>query len=117
MSAVIVGSIIGAMLGAFANGMSPLLYIRTYSIFFSRAVLLGLFFGSIISYVFISLVRCGNFGCFAGFSPPPACDSGTSWRVTGTQGGACAQMQDRGAPVFIAACPGIFTGKQSICDT
>jgi sensor histidine kinase YesM len=55
VSAVIVGSIIGAMLGAFANGMSPLLYIRKYSMYFSQAVLVGLFFGSIISYVFISL--------------------------------------------------------------
>lgn len=55
MSAVIVGSITGAMLGAFANGMGPLLYIRKYSMYFSRAVLVGLFFGSIIIYVLVSL--------------------------------------------------------------
>ena len=55
VAAVIVGATIGAMLGAFANGKNPFLYIKEHFEFFTQAVLLGLLFGSIVSYVFISL--------------------------------------------------------------
>jgi sensor histidine kinase YesM len=54
-ASVIVGAAAGTLLGAFANGMNPLSFIREHSVLFSQSILIGLLFGSIVIYIFISL--------------------------------------------------------------
>jgi signal transduction histidine kinase len=55
MAAILVGATVGTLLGALANGVNPVNFLREYSAFFIQVVLIGLFFGVLISYVFISL--------------------------------------------------------------
>jgi sensor histidine kinase YesM len=52
---VVVGAVSGTLLGAFANGIAPILFLREHSVFFSQVLLIGLLFGAIVSYVFISM--------------------------------------------------------------
>lgn len=52
---IVVGASAGTLLGAFANGMNPLFFLRKHSVLFSQSILIGLLFGLIVSYVFISL--------------------------------------------------------------
>jgi sensor histidine kinase YesM len=54
-SSVIVGASAGTLLGAFANGMNPLFFLRKHSALFSQSILIGLLFGLIVSYIFLSL--------------------------------------------------------------
>ena len=51
------GAMAGTILGAAANGLHPLCLLREYSRFFGQIVLIGLFFGFIISYIFISVEK------------------------------------------------------------
>lgn len=55
ITAMIVGSVIGALLGSIATGIHPSIFLQ-YG-FAIRPVILGLLFGSIISYFFISRER------------------------------------------------------------
>lgn len=55
IAAVILGAVVGTFLGAAANGFDPVLFVREFSPFFSQVILLALLFGSIISYMFISV--------------------------------------------------------------
>jgi len=57
VAAVVVGALVGTVLGALANGLGPAVFLREYAGFFVQVVLIGLLFGSIVSYVFISLAR------------------------------------------------------------
>src|ERR1700690_538423 len=52
---VIIGAITGTLLGALANGIPPILFLREHSVFFSQVLLIALLFGAIVSYVFISM--------------------------------------------------------------
>jgi signal transduction histidine kinase len=54
-AAVIIGAGVGTFLGAIANGLDPVRYARDFFPFFGQVILLGLLFGSIISYIFISV--------------------------------------------------------------
>jgi sensor histidine kinase YesM len=54
VAAVIVGAGFGTILGAVANGMNPAVFIRENAAFFGQVLLIGLVFGVIISYIFIS---------------------------------------------------------------
>lgn len=54
VAAVVLGAAGGTFLGALANGFHPGVYARDFSLFFTQAVLVGLFFGSIVSYIYIS---------------------------------------------------------------
>jgi sensor histidine kinase YesM len=51
------GAFAGTVLGALANGYDLLRFIRAHSAFFAQSVLIALLFGSIVSYVFISLAK------------------------------------------------------------
>jgi sensor histidine kinase YesM len=57
VAAVMLGAFAGTILGALANGYDPLQLIRENSRFFAQIVLIALLFGSIISYIFISLAK------------------------------------------------------------
>jgi len=52
IAGLIIGSVIGALLGSVAVGMNPSTFFREYSFF--QIILIGILFGSIISYFFIS---------------------------------------------------------------
>ena len=52
IAGLITGSVIGALLGSVAVGMNPSTFFREYSFF--QIILIGILFGSIISYFFIS---------------------------------------------------------------
>lgn len=55
MAAVLVGASFGTLFGALVNGISPLRFLREYFPYFAQIVLIGLFFGLLISYIYISL--------------------------------------------------------------
>jgi len=55
-SAVIIGSVMGAFLGALAAGINPLIYLERHG-YLIRILLLGVMFGSIITYIFTSWQR------------------------------------------------------------
>jgi sensor histidine kinase YesM len=57
VGAVVLGALAGTLLGAAANGFSPIVFLREYDGLFVQIVLIGLLFGAIVSYVFISLAR------------------------------------------------------------
>jgi sensor histidine kinase YesM len=57
VAAVIMGAVVGTVLGALANGFSPLQLMKEYSAFFGQVVLIALLFGAIVSYIFISLAK------------------------------------------------------------
>jgi sensor histidine kinase YesM len=57
VAAVVLGALVGTVLGAAANGFGPTFFLREYAGFFIQIVLIGLLFGAIVSYVFISLAR------------------------------------------------------------
>jgi len=52
IAGLIIGSVIGALLGSVAAGMNPLIFFQEYGFF--QIILIGILFGSIISYFFIS---------------------------------------------------------------
>jgi sensor histidine kinase YesM len=54
---ILSGSVLGTLLGMLANGFHPVQFIQHYFGLFSRIVFLGLVFGSIMSFIFISLGR------------------------------------------------------------
>ncbi len=55
IAAVAAGASFGTLLGALANGMNPLVFVRENFSYFAQIVFVGLFFGFVISYIFISL--------------------------------------------------------------
>jgi sensor histidine kinase YesM len=55
-AAVIVGSVVGAILGALVAGINPLIFLQKHA-YFIRILLLGVMFGSIITYIFTSWHR------------------------------------------------------------
>jgi len=57
ITAVIVGSLAGSILGTLANGFELVPFVREYSSFFAQIVLLGLLFGAVISYVYFSIAK------------------------------------------------------------
>lgn len=56
-AAVVVGAVVGTVLGAAANGFALTVFFRENARFFVQVVLIGLLFGTIVSYVFFSLAR------------------------------------------------------------
>jgi len=60
VAAVIIGAGVGSFLGTVANGFDPILFFREFSPFFGQVVLLGLLFGSLISYIFISVGKISD---------------------------------------------------------
>lgn len=54
--AVIIGSVVGAFLGALAAGIDPLIFLERHG-YLIRVLLLGIMFGSIITYIFTSWQR------------------------------------------------------------
>ena len=57
IAAVVLGALVGTVLGAAANGIGPMVFFRENAVFFVQIVLVGLFFGALVSYVFISIAR------------------------------------------------------------
>jgi sensor histidine kinase YesM len=57
IAAVLLGAVAGSIVGAFAVGMRPSALFGERFPFFSQVVLLGILFGVLVSYVFISLER------------------------------------------------------------
>ena len=55
-TAVIVGSVIGTLLGALAVGINPLIFLERHG-YLIRILLIGVMFGSIITYIFTSWQR------------------------------------------------------------
>jgi len=60
VAAVIIGAGVGSFLGTVANGFDPILFFREFPPFFGQVVLLGLLFGSLISYIFISVGKISD---------------------------------------------------------
>jgi sensor histidine kinase YesM len=54
-ASVVVGAVAGALIGVLANGLNPITFLREYSVFFARSLVISLLFGAIVSYMFISL--------------------------------------------------------------
>ncbi len=58
-SAVIIGSVVGAFLGALGAGIKPLVFLARHGEFI-RILLLGIVFGTIVTYIFSSWHRIGE---------------------------------------------------------
>jgi sensor histidine kinase YesM len=57
IAAVLAGAVVGSIIGAFAVGMRPSALFGERFPFFTQVMLLGILFGVLVSYVFISLER------------------------------------------------------------
>jgi sensor histidine kinase YesM len=57
IAAVLVGAVAGTVLGSFAVGTGPAALFGEQFPFFTQVVLLGILFGALVSYVFVSLER------------------------------------------------------------
>ena len=60
VAAVAIGAAIGTIFGALANGINAYQFIRQYSTVFAHFILVGLLFGVIAGYIFISLGKIGE---------------------------------------------------------
>jgi LytS/YehU family sensor histidine kinase len=52
---VVVGAVAGTLIGILANGLNPISFLREYSAFFARSLVVSLLFGAMVSYMFVSL--------------------------------------------------------------